>query len=66
VPPIRSRRPLWDLAHPENPDPIVGGLAARDGFVLEKNRVGIVSFLITESVFFSCSFWRIFFTTATR
>jgi len=52
VPPIRSRRPLWDLAHPENPDPIVGGIAARDGFVLEKNRVGIVSFLITESVFF--------------
>jgi len=52
VPPIRSRRPLWDLAHPENPDPIVGGATARDGFVLEKNRVGIVSFLITESVFF--------------
>jgi cytochrome c oxidase subunit I len=20
LPPIRSRRPLWDLAHPENPD----------------------------------------------
>ncbi len=20
VPPVRSRRPLWDLAHPENPD----------------------------------------------
>jgi len=52
VPPIRSRRPLWDLAHPENPDPPVGGLAARDGFVVEKNRVGMVSFLITESVFF--------------
>jgi hypothetical protein len=28
VPPIRSRRPLWDLAHPENPDPVVGGAAA--------------------------------------
>jgi heme/copper-type cytochrome/quinol oxidase subunit 3 len=40
------------LAHPENPDPIVGGIASSDGFVLEKNRVGIVSFLITESVFF--------------
>ncbi len=52
VPPIRSRRPLWDLAHPENPDPIVGGTAARDGFVLEKNRVGMTSFLISESVFF--------------
>jgi len=52
VPPIRSRRPLWDLAHPENPDPPVGGRAARDGFVVEKNRVGMVSFLITESAFF--------------
>jgi len=52
LPPIRSRRPLWDLAHPENPDPPVGGLAARDGFVVEKNRVGMVSFLVTESVFF--------------
>jgi cytochrome c oxidase subunit 1 len=20
VPPVRSRRPLWDLNHPENPD----------------------------------------------
>jgi len=20
IPPVRSRRPLWDLAHPENPD----------------------------------------------
>jgi cytochrome c oxidase subunit I len=20
VPPVRSRRPLWDLQHPENPD----------------------------------------------
>jgi cytochrome c oxidase subunit I+III len=52
VPPIRSRRPLWDLAHPENPDPVVGGPADQDGFVLEKNRVGIVSFLLTEGVFF--------------
>jgi heme/copper-type cytochrome/quinol oxidase subunit 3 len=52
VPPIRSWRPLWDLAHPENPDPIVGGAGVRDGFVLEKNRVGMTSFLISEGVFF--------------
>jgi cytochrome c oxidase subunit 1/cytochrome c oxidase subunit I+III len=24
LPPIHSRRPLWDLAHPEAPDPVVG------------------------------------------
>ena len=52
VPTIRSRRPLWDLAHPENPDPIVGGPAARDPFVLEKNGAAMTSFLISEGVFF--------------
>jgi len=25
IPAIRSRRPLWDEAHPEAPDPVVGG-----------------------------------------
>ncbi|HEY4416157.1 MAG TPA: cytochrome c oxidase subunit I [Verrucomicrobiae bacterium] len=52
LPPIRSRRPLWDWAHPENPDPVVGGASARDGFALEKNRVGIATFLISEGCFF--------------
>jgi cytochrome c oxidase subunit 1/cytochrome c oxidase subunit I+III len=52
VPPIRGRRPLWDLAHPENPDPLVGGLSSRDEFALEKNRVSMVSFLISEGCFF--------------
>jgi heme/copper-type cytochrome/quinol oxidase subunit 3 len=52
VPPITSRRPLWDLAHPENPDPTVGGPRSTDGFVLEKNRVGMVTFLVSESCFF--------------
>jgi cytochrome c oxidase subunit 1/cytochrome c oxidase subunit I+III len=52
LPPIRSRRPLWDVAHPENPDPRVGGGAAQNEFILDKNRVGIVSFLISEAFFF--------------
>jgi cytochrome c oxidase subunit 1/cytochrome c oxidase subunit I+III len=52
VPPIRSRRPLWDLAHPENPDPPVGGSTSQDEFVLDKNRVGMASFLASESAFF--------------
>jgi heme/copper-type cytochrome/quinol oxidase subunit 1 len=52
VPPIRSRRPLWDLAHPERLDPPLGGPSARGESVPEKNRVGMVSFLISEGVFF--------------
>jgi len=52
VPPIRSRRPLWDLAHPQNPDPIVGGVAAREEIVFEKNQAGMASFLISEGMFF--------------
>jgi cytochrome c oxidase subunit I+III len=52
VPPIKSRRPLWDLAHPENPDPVVGGPATMDEFFLERNRVGMITFLVSESCFF--------------
>jgi cytochrome c oxidase subunit 1/cytochrome c oxidase subunit I+III len=52
VPRIRSRRPLWDLAHPESADPVVGGTAARDEFTLEKNRAGMIIFLISEGCFF--------------
>jgi cytochrome c oxidase subunit 1/cytochrome c oxidase subunit I+III len=52
VPPMLSRRPLWDLAHPENPDPPVGSPSSGDEFTLEKNRVAMVSFLISEGVFF--------------
>jgi heme/copper-type cytochrome/quinol oxidase subunit 3 len=52
IPPIRSRRPLWDLAHPEIPDPAVGGPGTRDEFLLEKNRVGMITFLVSESCFF--------------
>jgi heme/copper-type cytochrome/quinol oxidase subunit 3 len=52
VPPIRSRRPLWDLAHPENPDPTVGSPAAQSNFVLDQSQVGMAGFLISESAFF--------------
>ncbi|HEY1718023.1 MAG TPA: cytochrome c oxidase subunit I [Verrucomicrobiae bacterium] len=50
VPPVHGRRPLWDLAHPENPDRSAGNRGAEMN--LEKNRVGMVSFLISESFFF--------------
>jgi heme/copper-type cytochrome/quinol oxidase subunit 3 len=52
VPPIRGRRPLWDLAHPENPDPSTAAPSSREKFAPEKNQVGMVSFLISEGFFF--------------
>jgi cytochrome c oxidase subunit 1/cytochrome c oxidase subunit I+III len=50
LPPIHSRRPLRDLAHPENPDPPVG--TSDDGFLVEKNSVAMITFLVSEAVFF--------------
>jgi len=52
VPPVRSRRPLWDLGHPNNPDPPIGGASLRQEFALEKNRVSMTCFLVSEGVFF--------------
>ncbi|MDB6019107.1 MAG: cytochrome c oxidase, subunit [Pedosphaera sp.] len=52
VPPVRSRRPLWDLAHPENPDPPIAGKTAPESPYLEKNFVGMWSFILTEATFF--------------
>ncbi len=52
LPPIRSRRPLWDLAHPENPDPPVGGPSAPEGRLPDRYQIGMISFLISEGFFF--------------
>src|SRR2546421_3861879 len=49
LPPIHSRRPLWDLANPERPDPVVGD----DQVVLPNhNTTGILAFLFSEVGFF--------------
>jgi cytochrome c oxidase subunit I len=49
LPPIHSRRPLWDLANPERPDPVVGD----DEVVLsDRNKTGILAFLFSEVGFF--------------
>jgi cytochrome c oxidase subunit 1/cytochrome c oxidase subunit I+III len=49
LPPIHSRRPLWDLANPDRPDPIVGD----DQVVLhDHNKTGILAFLFSEVGFF--------------
>jgi heme/copper-type cytochrome/quinol oxidase subunit 3 len=52
LPPIRGRRPLWDLAHPENRDDKNASLVQPPETVSEKNRVGVLSFLASETVFF--------------
>jgi cytochrome c oxidase subunit I len=58
LPPIRSRRPLWDDANPGRPDPVVGpeheGGSAGSASVkrIDKNKCGILSFVISETGFF--------------
>jgi cytochrome c oxidase subunit I len=49
LPPIHSRRPLWDIANPDRPDPVVGD----DQVVLpDHNTTGILAFLFSEVGFF--------------
>jgi cytochrome c oxidase subunit I len=51
LPPIRSRRPLWDIANPDRPDPVVGEGSA-DIVAPEKNKVGVIAFIASETAFF--------------
>jgi cytochrome c oxidase subunit 1/cytochrome c oxidase subunit I+III len=50
VPPVRGRRPLWDLTHPDQPDE--ESTAAKTDFSPEKNRTSMVVFLVSEGFFF--------------
>jgi cytochrome c oxidase subunit I len=52
VPPVRSRRPLWDLAHPDRADWKAAPDTRNDDPTFEKNRTGMVCFIISEAVFF--------------
>jgi cytochrome c oxidase subunit I len=61
VPPVRGRRPLWDLAHPDRPDPDGGGgggdpLGTTPAFVahppVTSAALGMLLFLGSEAVFF--------------
>ena len=51
LPPIRSRRPLWDIAHRDRPDPIVGPDTA-DVTLPDHNKAGILAFIFSEAGFF--------------
>jgi len=49
LPAIHSRRPLWDLAHPEAPDPKVGGDATLS---VNRSKASVWSFIGSEAAFF--------------
>jgi cytochrome c oxidase subunit I len=51
LPPIRSRRPLWDIANPDRPDPIVGENSSAISLP-NKNKTGILTFILSEAGFF--------------
>jgi len=52
LPPIRSRRPLWDIANFDRPDPIVGENSAAVTLP-DHNKIGILSFILSEAGFFA-------------
>lgn len=52
LPPIHSRRPLWDEANPDRPDPVVGGDAVVSP-VEERSRAGVLTFVASETGFFA-------------
>jgi cytochrome c oxidase subunit 1/cytochrome c oxidase subunit I+III len=52
LPPIHSRRPLWDLANPDRPDPVVGPHGKIDAVTLEKNKTSVLAFILSEAGFF--------------
>jgi cytochrome c oxidase subunit 1/cytochrome c oxidase subunit I+III len=52
LPPIHSRRPLWDNANPDRPDPIVGARWPADTLAPEKNKTSVIAFIVSETSFF--------------
>ncbi|HTC22548.1 MAG TPA: cbb3-type cytochrome c oxidase subunit I, partial [bacterium] len=52
LPPIHGRRPLWDLAHPENPDEPDSSGEKAEGNRADKNKIGMMCFIASEAFFF--------------
>jgi cytochrome c oxidase subunit 1/cytochrome c oxidase subunit I+III len=52
LPPIRSRRPLYDLAHPDQPDRPISPEVPAPSRPPEKNLTGMWSFVLSEATFF--------------
>jgi len=53
VPPVNSRRPLWDLAHPDAPDARVGPDEPPDATRPAAAPVAVLSFIASEAAFFA-------------
>ena len=52
LPPIHSRRPLWDDANPDRPDPVVGASGNVDVTIPDKNKASVLAFIASETGFF--------------
>jgi cytochrome c oxidase subunit I len=65
LPPIRNRRPLWDDANPDRPDPLVGTKWKADIFAPEKNKTAVIVFIISEAAFFGVLILAYLFYNAT-
>jgi len=52
LPPILSRRPLWDVANPDRPDPVVGPAITVETPPPEKTQASVLTFILSESGFF--------------
>ncbi len=49
LPPLHSRRPLWDVAHPDRPDPPVGTDAVT---IPDRSKTSVWTLIASESAFF--------------
>lgn len=65
LPPIHSRRPLWDDANPDRPDPVVGTSAHADVVTPDKNKASILLFIASEAGFFGILILAYLFYNAT-
>jgi cytochrome c oxidase subunit 1/cytochrome c oxidase subunit I+III len=65
VPPVHNRRPLWDLAHPGEPDAPVGPDEPSNSIRPALSTIAVVSFVASEAAFFTLLIVAYVFYTAT-
>src|SRR4030081_2668438 len=46
LPPIRSRRPLWDVANPDRPDPVIC-MDASELYMPDKSKMGVLTIILS-------------------
>jgi len=65
LPPIHSRRPLWDIANPDRPDPVVGSSEKPEVAKPERTTVSVLAFIASEAGFFGVLILAFLFYNAT-